>query len=274
MGARQEPSAVPNHEQTLSPGSAGFGAATLAVGSAVIFTKGSSEKRRLLAWAVLAFSTVSISLALVGRAGEEPTGQPEDATLIRKVFEDYKAALIAGDGEAAVALVDQGTLDYFAELKRLSLEGSEKEVRRGPFIDRLLVVTIRHLFQPDQVAALGLDELIQRAVGEGWISPTTVAQLEIGEVSIDGDLATAEVLTAVGVASSNDTPSAVQGLTYRFVREEHGWRFGFSSLVEGLNGVISQFTEMLGTEEDALIFLLVENLSGQKVLPEIWQTPP
>ena len=37
--------------------------------------------------------------------------------------------------------------------------------------------------------------------------------------------------------------------------------------------MIAQLTEQMGTDQDALIFVLVEQLSGRKVLPEVWSMP-
>ena len=38
--------------------------------------------------------------------------------------------------------------------------------------------------------------------------------------------------------------------------------------------MIAQITKQMGTDQDALIFVLVEQLSGRKVLPEVWSLPP
>ena len=57
------------------------------------------------------------------------------------------------------------------------------------------------------------------------------------------------------------------------MREQGEWRFGFRSLVESINSMISQITKQMGTDQDALIFVLVEQLSGRKVLPEVWSLP-
>ncbi len=217
-------------------------------------------------------------MLLVAVAVHIPPAFADDAARIREVFAGYKAALVAGDGKAAAALVDRDTQRYFGELRQLSLSGTEPEVRGRDFIDRLLVVTIRHVLGRSGLETLELSDLIERAVAEGWIAPETVAQLEIGEISVNGDVATAEVVTAASLAAlqapAAQAPSAVAGLSYRFVREDGDWHFGFSALVQGLNQVIRQFTAELGTEEDTLIFVLVEGISGRKVLPEVWESPP
>lgn len=211
----------------------------------------------LLLWGAPAAATAPI------QAGED------EANEIRGVFEAYRDALTSGSGEKAAGLVDRATYDYFEALKTMALEGSEEVVRARPFVDRLLIVSMRQAMTPSQLEELDLGGLMDKALGEGWISPQTVAQLDIGEVAVDGDVATA---TAV---SLNPMVSFEEGepMLYEFRREQGVWRFAFSSLVASLNRLVEEFTAELGTDQDDLIFLLVQNLTGRPVLPEVWQQP-
>ncbi len=192
----------------------------------------------------------------------------DTAEVIRSLFVDYKNALLEGDGATAARLVDQGTLDYFEEVKALSLEGSEAEIRSRPFVDRLLVITMRHELDRAELVEMDLESLLRHAVEAGWIGKQSIRQLDIGEVEVEDGAASALALT-----TGSQLPAAELGeepLRYRFVFEEGSWRFRFHSLVENLNQIIAEFTAQLGTDEDALIFILVEQLSGRKVLPEVW----
>lgn len=212
---------------------------------------------------------VLCSFGLVaGSAGAEDT----DTTAVRGVFERYKAALLTGDGATAVALVDIETLDYYGEIHGLALEGDAETVKKRSFIDRLLIVSIRHQIGVEAARELELEDLIRIAVEEGWLSRHSIEQLEIGAITIDGDSASGAALTRAMIESSSG-PGMLEELTYDFVREGGEWKFRFGSLVRGLNRVIEDFSAQLGTEEDDLIFVLVENLSGRSVLPEIWDTP-
>lgn len=191
---------------------------------------------------------------------------------VRRVFADYKAALVQGDGEAAVALVDAATLRYFEELRDLALTGSEEEVRARSFIERLLVVSMRHELGPLEMAELDLGDLIRIAVEEGWISPQSIAQLEMGEVRIDGGRAEGDARTRAQ-ATGTAEQGPVASLVYEFVLEEGAWKFRFGSLVSSLDRLVSDFAAELGLAEDDLIFTLVESFSGRKVLPEVWERP-
>jgi hypothetical protein len=196
--------------------------------------------------------------------------QGDDAAAIRDLFDRYKSALLTGDGATASRLVDAETFAYFEDIKRLTLSGGEEEVRSRPFVDRLLIVTMRHELEPAKLEGMDLEGLLRHAIDAGWIGKQSIAQLGMGEVTVDGDEATAIAITP---SQGTTTPAAGDGLRYRFVRESSEWRFGFRSLVESINEMISQLTKQMGTDQDALIFLLVEQLSGRKVLPEIWSLP-
>lgn len=209
-----------------------------------------------------------------GSGRQDPAGESSETgtetAAVRSVFDGYKQALIAGDGVLAAALVDRETLAYFSELKQLALESGSAEIRERPFIDRLLVVTMRHELDPTVLAEMDLEDLLRHAIESGWIAEASIRQLTMGEVSIDGDEA-----RGVARAGTNTlaAPDDTEPLYYRFRRQNGEWRFGFSSLVASLNRLVSDFAKQLGADEDEMIFTLVEALSGRKVLPDVWDSP-
>jgi hypothetical protein len=202
------------------------------------------------------------------------------------VFEAYKDALVRGDGALANELVDAGTLHYFEELRRTALEGNEAEVKRRTFVDRLLIVSMRHALAPEVIAGLTFESLIATAMTEGWIQPETVAGLQMGAVEVSNGEATGEAISTALPVPASPPPAApppsgdatagspvdpALTVSYRFVCEEGEWKFRFVSLVEQLDRLVSELTKQLGAEEDLLIFSLVEAFTGKKVLPEVWE---
>lgn len=190
---------------------------------------------------------------------------------VRLVFEAYKRALLEGDGQAAAALVDASTLSYFGAIKDLAMSGSEEEVKARAFVDRLLIVTMRHELEVETLESMDLEGLLRHAIESGWIAKASIRRLDIGEITIDGDTARGVAKTA-GAIPAPAEPGA-EPLSYAFIREDGVWKFGFSSLVASLNKVITDFAQQMGANEDDLIFTLVQALSGRQVLPEIWSAP-
>jgi hypothetical protein len=118
---------------------------------------------------------------------------------------------------------------------------------------------------------MDLEGLLRHAIDAGWIGKQSIMGLGIGEITVDGDQASAVAVTPTSAQAEGE--QAASELEYRFVREGGEWRFGFRSLVSSINQMISGLTKQMGTDQDALIFVLVEQLSGRKVLPEVWSMP-
>ena len=142
-------------------------------------------------------ASLSILLASVSLAQSE-----DEAEAVRRLFERYKVALLQGEGELASELVDADTLTYFDEIRKLTLGGDEEAVRQRPFVDRLLIITMRHELPAATLEQMELADLLQHAVEAGWIGKQSIAQLSIGAIEIDGDEATGAAVTT-GVHSSS-----------------------------------------------------------------------
>lgn len=223
-----------------------------------------------------ALAALALSAAPLAGGDERCAVGEAGRTQVREVFDAYKRALVEGDGARAAELIDASTFDDFERLRRLALEGDEESVRSRPFVDRLLVVSMRHVLSAAELHSLTFQQLIETAFTQGWVQPSTVSGLEMGEPTIEGEVAVAEPVRAAQSAAEAPEPPATTPpaeLRYRFVCEQGAWRFQFGSLVQQLNSLVSELTAQLGTEEDALIFALVEAFSGRKVLPEVWSRP-
>ncbi len=196
-------------------------------------------------------------------------GDAEVEAAVRATFEAYRQALLAGDGERAAALVDRTTDEYYRDLKRLVLDGTEQDVRQRTFVDRFLVVAFRHQFDAAELTGMELADVIVRAMEIGWINSAAIEQLAVGSVRIEGD----EAWAAARTRASLEDPAlggGIDELEYRFVREDGIWKFRFSALVSSIDEVMRNLAEQLGADEDDLIFTLVESLTGVEVLPGVW----
>lgn len=209
-------------------------------------------------------------------AAQAPAGASDAESAVRATFEAYRQALMAGDGEAAASLVDRETGEYYRQLKRLVLEGSEEEVRERTFVDRFLVVAFRHQFAGEELAAMELSDVIVRAMEIGWINSAAIEQLAVGAVRIEGNgrIDGSEAVAEARTRASLEDPSLAGGmddLEYRFVHEDGRWKFRFGALVSSIDEVMRDLAAQLNADEDDLIFTLIESLTGVEVLPEVWE---
>src|SRR5262245_6864488 len=97
-------------------------------------------------------------------AAPSARAQPDDVAAVRDLFNRYKTALLAGDGATAARLVDSETFAYFDEIKALTLTGTEEVVKKRPFVDRLLIVTMRHELPLDELRGMDLEGLLKHAI--------------------------------------------------------------------------------------------------------------
>ena len=68
-------------------------------------------------------------------------------------------------------------------------------MRKRPFVDRLLIVTMRHELPAAELEGMDLEGLLKHAIDAGWIGKQSIMGLGIGEITVDGDQATAVAVT-------------------------------------------------------------------------------
>jgi hypothetical protein len=68
------------------------------------------------------------------------------------------------------------------------------------------------------------------------------------------------------VKSEKPTP-----LRFRFTKEDERWKIDLTALMPVADQAMSMLIKKQGLDEDAFIVSLIEAVSGNKVLPVIWQ---
>jgi hypothetical protein len=201
-----------------------------------------------------AFSTLLLLVSSSAAFGRQPEAG------VREAFDGYKSAILAGDGKAAVQYVSQSTIDYFGEMQKLALHGAPADVRAQSMLNQLMILSLRHRLQPQQVKAMSPREILIYGVDNGWIGKTTVVGLEPGPVEISGNVGTIEILQA-------GKPS---GVKFRFQREGGGWRIDLVPVLALGNTAMKMLAKQQGVTEEFLILSLLESVSGRKVPATIW----
>lgn len=217
-----------------------------------------ADKMRIIGWLIGLFLLVCgaafvLCLALPG----------DDQSQVKAVFQGYKSALNNANGAEAAKLVDSETKEYYAKAKQLALTASAEVVKQQPFMDRLMIVSLRHRLQTQDLRELSPEKLIEYAVNSGWISKSSVEDLDIGQVTIDGDDAFGELLN-----QGQRTP-----LKFRFRKEQGTWHFCLTTLLDAGNAGMIALAKQQEMSEDDLILTLLEKVSGKPVPATIWDKP-
>jgi hypothetical protein len=182
---------------------------------------------------------------------------------IKQAFGAYKAALLAGDGAAAAGVVDADTLAYYGKMKRLALTAPAAVVKRQPIMDRLMIVVLRHRVAVKDLRAMSPRKMIEHGVEQGWIGKESMADIELGKITVRGERATGQMVRG-------GKPMPVE---FAFRREAGSWRLNLQALMDVGGSALSQVARAQKISEDQLIVSLVESVSGRPVPATIWNPP-
>lgn len=196
-------------------------------------------------------------------ASSEPGGVNPEAAIaeIRETFSAYTQAVVDQNGKAAVALIAADTLDYYDDMRSLAATGGPKEISQQSFVNRFLITRARVSIGPNRLQKLDGAELFKYGIDKGWTNPQGAAQQELGEITINGDTALAEV--------TGGGPSA-----YDFHLESGEWKLDVIAILKSLNVVLKQQVAASNQGEDEYLFALVESLTGRRVTRDVWKVMP
>jgi len=203
---------------------------------------------------------IIFSIVLCSCSGDD-SKTSDDENAIRDCWTLYKDSILDRDGITAITCVSSSTLDYYGEMKDIALTGDESEVKNLSIANMLMVLMLRHLVDPDELATMTSEDLIIYAIDRGWIGEDSVVNSEIGKITISNNRA-----FAVYLMGGEET-----SLRYEFVLENDQWKFDLASLIPITNTALRETLEANGINEHEFIFLTLESISGIKVSDDIWQ---
>jgi hypothetical protein len=206
-------------------------------------------------------SLALVALIFTSQSVLSASGPQSEEELIRQAFVTYKGAILQQQGQAAVRVVNKATVQYYARMKALALEGEEKEVRELTPMNKLMVLSLRHRVSADELRSMTPEEVFSYAVDRGWIGKNSVLDSDIGQLQIFGNDANAEYV-------KNEKPTP---LRYRFTKEDGEWKIDLTALMPVADQAMRMLIKKEGLDEDAFIVSLIESVSGKKALLSIWQ---
>lgn len=204
---------------------------------------------------------ITLLCLLAAVQGGCKAGDSQEATFVRACFGGYKEAILDQDGEASVALVDESTLKYYGEMRKLALEGSLTDVRQLSTVDKLMVLTLRHQIPFEDLTEMTADSLFVYAVDEGWIGRESVINNELGDIKVSGTNA-----TGVHISAGNEST-----IKWIFRKENGKWKISIISIMPIADLAFKQIVQQSGLSEDDFLFSILESVSGKKVPDSIWE---
>jgi hypothetical protein len=187
------------------------------------------------------------------------SGPEDDVAEIRACYDNYFAALKAGEGDKAAELVDSNTLAHFDRMLGLARTADSVTVSGLDAMDKLTVLSMRTQIPPEQLSSLNARAALARSVSDGMMANEGPEGLTLGTVTVDGDKASAP-LKMYGFP----TPA-----NFSFQREEGNWRIDLTSLFDLSRKAFEQMGGS-GAEGNAALMQMLEDNIGSAVPPTVW----
>lgn len=187
------------------------------------------------------------------------TGPKDDVADVRACFDNYFAALKAGEGEKAAALVDQNTMQHFERMLDLARNADSVTVSALDAMDKVTVLSMRMQVPPAELRTLDARAAVARSVSNGMMADGGPEGLGLGDVTVEGDKASAP-LKMFGFP----TPAK-----FGFQREDGQWRIDLTSLFDLSRQAFGQMAGGEG-EGNAMLLELLEENTGMSVPGSVW----
>ncbi|MEM7373153.1 MAG: hypothetical protein AAF587_31305 [Bacteroidota bacterium] len=188
-------------------------------------------------------------------------GQEEGEDVIRNTFEQYKTAILNDRGEEAFQYVDSRTHAYYNKMAEVSRQADSLAVDSMDLLDKMMVLTIRHRATKEEIQSFDGKRLLIFAIKNGMIDKKSVGYQEIGAVSFEGkEMATGQLRTL-----GQDTP-----VYFDFHKEEGNWKVDLTSVFAISGAAMKKMFEESGEDENEMLDLILEMMTGTAPTSAIW----
>jgi hypothetical protein len=184
-----------------------------------------------------------------------------DKEAVRKAFDAYKTAILAGDGDAAAASVSQTTLDQYQKYVDWALHADRATVQALPLLDKMQVLTLRHRIPHDKWQGMTGESAFIYAVNNNWIGKNQVEAAELGDIYPYVVRASADVIM-------NKKKTRVR---FFFLKEKGAWKFDLVRLMEGFDAALKAELKRSRVPADKFILDAIGSVSGNKPTDAIWE---
>lgn len=184
----------------------------------------------------------------------------QDSSAVRSVFLKYLDALTVRNGDVALSCVDQHTVDYYTHILKLANTADSLTLSREPFLNRLIVLTIRTKVTSTELKRMDGKMLFKFAVNYGLVGNPT-REDRIGNVEFSSSTeAKGQFITSGGKGD----------LYYSFRMENGAWKVDLSSLFPQTNKVLVDFANSNSMTEYDLLKELYKSSTMKELTTSVW----
>jgi hypothetical protein len=180
---------------------------------------------------------------------------------IRKSFNDYKAAILASDGDKAVTYVDQNTIEYYNGILENTLKSDSLTISNLEMIDRVVILMVRQSTTTNELESMDGNALFVYAVDNGLVGKNSVQNNTIGTVEVNEDSAKATLNM-----NGKSTETA-----FNYHLEDGVWKIDLTSIFPEAEIALKSLVKSSGKSENEYIMMVIQFVTNEKPKPNIWQ---
>lgn len=188
-------------------------------------------------------------------------GQAADEVFIKQAFNGYKTAILNDKGDEALKFIDTRTINYYGYILELVKNADSIIVDSLSVLDKLMVLSVRHRTSREDILSFDGKKLLVYAIKSGMVGKSSVANISIGEVKVDGEVANGQV-----VNNGQKTP-----IYFNFYKEDGQWKIDLTSIFQVSTMAFKQVITESGQAENQYLLSILEMLTGNKPGKEIWE---
>lgn len=186
--------------------------------------------------------------------------QKNEQDAVRKVYEDYKTAILNNLGADAADCVDSLTINYYSDMLEHIKYDDSIAVNSLAILDKFMVLAIRHRTPKDSLLSFNGRKMFISAVEEGMVGKNSVMNQAMGVITTNGDFA-----EGAFILNGRDAP-----FKYHFYRESGQWKLNLTSIFPFAAYAFTKLVKDSGMEENEYLLFLLEMTLGEKVSEDIW----
>ena len=187
--------------------------------------------------------------------------QKSEAKKVTKAFEGYRSAILNDKGAEAVRYVDSNTVKYYVDMLELVKTADSATVEELSILDKLMVFSIRHRTPRENILSFDGKALLVYAIESGMVGKSSVANISIGEVTINENFATGQL-----VSNGEKAP-----FYFHFHNEDEQWKVDLTSIFAISTTGFQRAAKESGKGDNEFIFSLLEMITGKKPDGSIWE---
>lgn len=187
--------------------------------------------------------------------------QTNDIADIKKIFEQYKSAILNDKAEVALNSIDNRSIDYYKGILSEVKKADSNKISTMSLMDKITVLGIRARATKQEIINMKGSDAFLFAIRNGMVGKSSVVNNSVGEITVDNNFAKGELLV-----KGNKTP-----IYFHFYKESEGWKLNLTELFSLGNSSLKQMFQESGKSENEYLLEILSLLSGKTLGYEIWQ---